>query len=202
MSSVEEDNILEKEIALLSEKHSEELSLSHLQLVVATKTIEELREKLGKCMNAQRKEEKTRSIHGELHFPVGRIHCFLRMGNYAGNAGAGAPPDLMMSAEKLAPFIRRCLKSAVESGALVQTKGKGASGSCKLAITAKAEEKTTKQKPRAPKRAATSEKKAKKAPALLKKPTAAAKKAVTAKKPSDEKKTPLLHGKMLVKQRR
>ncbi|CAG9574385.1 unnamed protein product [Danaus chrysippus] len=34
--------------------------------------------------------------------------------------------------EKLAPFIRKYLKSAVESGALIQTKGKGASGSFKL----------------------------------------------------------------------
>ncbi|XP_037301051.1 histone H1-like [Manduca sexta] len=37
-----------------------------------------------------------------------------------------------VDAEKLAPFIRRYLKSAVESGTLIQTKGKGASGSFKL----------------------------------------------------------------------
>lgn len=37
-----------------------------------------------------------------------------------------------VDAEKLAPFIRKYLKSAVESGALIQTKGKGASGSFKL----------------------------------------------------------------------
>lgn len=34
--------------------------------------------------------------------------------------------------EKLSPFIKRYLKSAVAKGALVQTKGKGASGSFKL----------------------------------------------------------------------
>ncbi|XP_029658582.1 histone H1B-like [Formica exsecta] len=34
--------------------------------------------------------------------------------------------------EKVAPFIRRYLKAAVSSGAVVQTKGKGASGSFKL----------------------------------------------------------------------
>uniref|UniRef100_A0A1B0C903 H15 domain-containing protein n=1 Tax=Lutzomyia longipalpis TaxID=7200 RepID=A0A1B0C903_LUTLO len=94
-----------------------------------------------------------------------------------------------VDAEKLAPFIRRYLKSAVTSGALVQTKGKGASGSFKLATTAKGEKKTAEKKPRAPKKAATGEKKAKKAPASpKKKPSAAAKKAVAAKKPSGEKK--------------
>ncbi|XP_074035439.1 histone H1-like [Leptinotarsa decemlineata] len=36
-------------------------------------------------------------------------------------------------AEKVAPFIKKYLKSAVASGSLVQTKGKGASGSFKLA---------------------------------------------------------------------
>ena len=35
--------------------------------------------------------------------------------------------------EKLSPFIKKYLKSAVASGELVQTKGKGASGSFKLA---------------------------------------------------------------------
>lgn len=37
-----------------------------------------------------------------------------------------------VDAEKLAPFIRKYLKAAVTSGSLVQTKGKGASGSFKL----------------------------------------------------------------------
>lgn len=40
--------------------------------------------------------------------------------------------------EKLSPFIRKYLKSAVASGALVQTKGKGASGSFKLSSSASA----------------------------------------------------------------
>ncbi|KAG5666165.1 hypothetical protein PVAND_017666 [Polypedilum vanderplanki] len=42
--------------------------------------------------------------------------------------------------EKLAPFIKKYLKSAVTKGQLVQTKGKGASGSFKLAAVAKKEE--------------------------------------------------------------
>ncbi|GAB0095191.1 His1 [Sergentomyia squamirostris] len=92
-----------------------------------------------------------------------------------------------VDAEKLAPFIRRYLKSAVTSGALVQTKGKGASGSFKLPVKGGEKSAATK-KPRAPKKAA-GEKKAKKSPASPKKKvSAAAKKTVAAKKPSAEKK--------------
>ena len=103
---------------------------------------------------------------------------------------------------KLAPFIKRYLKSAVESGKLVQTKGTGAAGSFKIA---KVEKPTVAKKPAAkkpaakkvakkvktpkkaaakkvktPKKAAKSPKKAAKKPAA-KKP-AAAKKAKTPKK--------------------
>ncbi|XP_044766728.1 histone H1A-like [Coccinella septempunctata] len=42
-------------------------------------------------------------------------------------------PGIDIDSEKLAPFIRKYLKSAVQSGSLIQTKGKGASGSFKLA---------------------------------------------------------------------
>jgi histone H1/5 len=38
-----------------------------------------------------------------------------------------------VDAEKLSPFIKKYLKTAVASGELVQTKGKGASGSFRLA---------------------------------------------------------------------
>ncbi|KAJ9587496.1 hypothetical protein L9F63_028251, partial [Diploptera punctata] len=41
--------------------------------------------------------------------------------------------------EKFAPFIKKYLKAAVASGELLQTKGKGASGSFKLASAAKPE---------------------------------------------------------------
>ena len=53
--------------------------------------------------------------------------------------------------EKLAPFIKKYLKSAVTAGALVQTKGKGASGSFKLPTAEKGEakKKTTAAKPAA-----------------------------------------------------
>ncbi|XP_043070345.1 histone H3.v1-like [Drosophila grimshawi] len=44
-------------------------------------------------------------------------------------------------AQKLAPFIKKYLRTAVASGKLVQTKGKGASGSFKLSASAKKEPK-------------------------------------------------------------
>lgn len=43
-----------------------------------------------------------------------------------------------VDAEKVAPFIKKYLKSSVASGSLVQTKGKGASGSFKLASSTSA----------------------------------------------------------------
>ncbi|XP_059610286.1 centrobin [Phlebotomus argentipes] len=51
----------EQEISLLTEKHSEELSLSHFQLAVATKTIEELREKLSFYEN--RRQDIAQKLH-------------------------------------------------------------------------------------------------------------------------------------------
>lgn len=42
-----------------------------------------------------------------------------------------------VDADKLAPFIKKYLKKAVADGKLVQTKGKGASGSFKLGAVAK-----------------------------------------------------------------
>ncbi|KDR09289.1 histone H1B-like [Zootermopsis nevadensis] len=53
--------------------------------------------------------------------------------------------------EKLAPFIKKYLKAAVASGELVQTKGKGASGSFKLSSTG-APEKAVVPAPPAPSR--------------------------------------------------
>ena len=48
-----------------------------------------------------------------------------------------------VDAEKLSPFIKKYLKAAVISGTLMQTKGKGATGSFKLAVTS-----TTKSVPK------------------------------------------------------
>lgn len=46
-----------------------------------------------------------------------------------------------VDADKLSPFIKKYLRKATASGTLVQTKGKGASGSFKLSTASKVEEK-------------------------------------------------------------
>lgn len=46
-----------------------------------------------------------------------------------------------VDADKLSPFIKKYLKKATASGKLVQTKGKGASGSFKLSAASKVEKK-------------------------------------------------------------
>ncbi|XP_070498087.1 histone H1B-like [Chironomus tepperi] len=87
--------------------------------------------------------------------------------------------------DKLAPFIKKFLKSAVEKGQLLQVKGKGASGSFKLPAAAKKEKVVKKAAEKKPKKAAaakpkkTGEKKVKKT--IAKKPKAAA--ATKVKKP-------------------
>lgn len=109
--------------------------------------------------------------------------------------------------EKLAPFIKRALKSGVSSGALVQTKGKGASGSFKLSASslkekpAKKASKTPKKKPagaakpkktpkKATKKPTDKKKAAAKSPAKAKKPKAKPTKAKKAKSPAKKPKAP------------
>ncbi|CAK9799968.1 Histone H1.1 [Anthophora plagiata] len=98
--------------------------------------------------------------------------------------------------EKFAPFIKRYLKTAVTSGTVVQTKGKGASGSFKLS-TGKLSENTKSKKLSRPARKAEPPKKGqwvekktvskKTAPA---KKAPAPKKAAAEKKPAAPKKSP------------
>ncbi|XP_043644902.1 uncharacterized protein LOC122614399 [Drosophila teissieri] len=101
-------------------------------------------------------------------------------------------------AQKLAPFIKKYLKSAVVNGKLIQTKGKGASGSFKLSASAKKD-----KDPKAKSRVLSAEKKveskkvaSKKTGASSKKTAAGAadkkpkvKKAVATKKTAEKKKT-------------
>lgn len=84
-----------------------------------------------------------------------------------------------VDAEKLAPFIRKYLKTAVVDGGLIQTKGKGASGSFRMSNSAtggaaKASTKAKKStaKPKSAKSASTPKKaaKPKKTPQKSKKP--------------------------------
>jgi histone H1/5 len=93
--------------------------------------------------------------------------------------------------EKLAPFIKRYLKSSVAKGGLVQTKGKGASGSFKLkekAAAAKPKKAAAPKKKAGEKKPKTPKKKAAKKPAGEKKPKTPKKKTPAAKKPKAAKK--------------
>ncbi|GFQ83855.1 histone H1E [Trichonephila clavata] len=80
--------------------------------------------------------------------------------------------------DRLTPFIRKYLKSAVVSGTLVQTKGKGANGSFKLSASG--------QKSSEPKKAAKKVKKVSASPA--KKAKAPAKKTAKPKAKAEKKK--------------
>lgn len=90
-----------------------------------------------------------------------------------------------VDAEKLSPFIKKYLKSAVASGALLQPKGKGASGSFKLAVAGSGKQADKGSAP-APKAAAS--KAAKKSPKKAK--AAGGVKKPKAKKAAGEKKQP------------
>lgn len=97
--------------------------------------------------------------------------------------------------DRLAPFIRKYLKNAVESGALVRTKGKGASGSFKLdAKPVKGEKKPAAKKvvakPKAGRGAPKKAPAAKKAVAAKPKKAAAKKAAPAAKKAAAKPKSP------------
>jgi hypothetical protein len=117
-----------------------------------------------------------------------------------------------VDSEKLSPFIKKYLKTAVASGELVQTKGKGASGSFKLAAVKtekpaaaaaptrgrggastgpKEKQRGAKVKAKSPKKAAvrkTTEKKRRASPSKPKKSPSKAKKA--AKVPTKKPKAP------------
>ncbi len=94
-----------------------------------------------------------------------------------------------VDAEKIAPFIKKYLKSAVDNGTLIRTKGKGASGSFKLAGSKS--EGTKKPATKKAKSAASGDKapKPKKAKAAKKAKSPAKPKAAKAK-PATPKKTP------------
>ncbi|XP_020625552.1 late histone H2A.2.2-like [Orbicella faveolata] len=55
----------------------------------------------GKAAKGGKSTSKTRSTRAGLQFPVGRIHRFLRKGNYAERVGAGAPVYLAAVLEYL-----------------------------------------------------------------------------------------------------
>ncbi|XP_069491736.1 late histone H2A.L3-like [Ambystoma mexicanum] len=55
----------------------------------------------GKKMTKPKRGSQTRSLRAGLQFPVGRIHRFLRKGNYAERVGSGAPVYLAAVLEYL-----------------------------------------------------------------------------------------------------
>ncbi|XP_077283344.1 histone H1-like [Arctopsyche grandis] len=85
-----------------------------------------------------------------------------------------------VDADKLAPFIRKYLKGAVDSGTLVRTKGKGAAGSFKLEAKAKGAPAAKKIKAAPKKVAAAAKSPAKAAGRVQKRKPAAAKKTTAA----------------------
>lgn len=108
-----------------------------------------------------------------------------------------------VDADKLSPFIKKYLRKATSAGKLVQTKGKGASGSFKLSAASKVEKKKKPaKKPKAakakkPKVAKAKKPKAKVAskqkslkPSKAKKPKAPKPKKAAAKKPVTAAKKP------------
>jgi hypothetical protein len=101
-----------------------------------------------------------------------------------------------VDSEKLAPFIKKYLKGAVASGELVQTKGKGASGSFKLSSAAKPENPAATTAPVRGKSAATSGPKAKK-PSPGKAKAKTAKKTAAKKIPEKKKQAPAPKSKKL-----
>jgi len=91
--------------------------------------------------------------------------------------------------DRLTPFIKKYLKSAVVSGSLVQTKGKGATGSFKLSASGQKPKKPAKKEVKKPK-AVKAASPAKKAKAVAKKPAAKPKAKVEKKKAAAKKATP------------
>lgn len=89
--------------------------------------------------------------------------------------------------EKLAPFIKKYLKSAVTKGDLIQTKGKGASGSFKISAAKKTEKKVKKPKEKKAKKPKAAKKTVKKAAKPKSKAPKKEKKAKTPKKPKAPK---------------
>ncbi|XP_067884602.1 histone H2A-like [Heterodontus francisci] len=59
----------------------------------------------GKTGGKARSKAKSRTSRAGLQFPVGRVHRFLKKGNYAERVGAGAPVDLAAVLEYLTAEI-------------------------------------------------------------------------------------------------
>ena len=80
-----------KQATTSESSHSRQLTVHHSsQLLSALKTQQNIMSGRGKSGKARTKA-KSRSSRAGLQFPVGRVHRFLRKGNYAQRVGGGAP---------------------------------------------------------------------------------------------------------------
>lgn len=94
-----------------------------------------------------------------------------------------------VDADKLSPFIKKYLKNAVVSGKLIQTKGKGASGSFKLSTSTKASGESSKKKKLASPKKSITKKPKKGSPVkvgVAKKKTTVAKESIIEKKKAEK----------------
>ncbi|XP_058827350.1 histone H1A, sperm-like [Topomyia yanbarensis] len=96
--------------------------------------------------------------------------------------------NYMCDVARLAPFIRKALKTGVEKGNITQTKGTGASGSFKVTVEAK-KPAGDKKPPKKPKKSATKSGEKKNPPAGGGEKTSKPKAAIPAAKKSAAKKT-------------
>lgn len=100
---------------------------------------------------AAKKEKKPKSSRPKSNHPTTAVMVSAAIKNLKERGGSSLQAikkyisaTYKVDAEKMAPFIKKYLKSSVVSGSLVQTKGKGASGSFKLATQAVTKKPATK----------------------------------------------------------
>lgn len=109
----------------------------------------------GKAKSARPKKAKTAPNHPKVADMVNAAITNLkeRGGSSLQAIKKYIAGNYKVDVEKLAPFIRRYLKAGVGNGSLVQTKGKGASGSFKLSSAAPKPKKAGTKRERKPKAA-------------------------------------------------
>ncbi|XP_044749689.1 histone H1B-like [Coccinella septempunctata] len=90
---------------------------------------------VGKTLKKAEKKTSARSKHVKPSHPPtsDMVNSAIKGLKERSGSSLQAIKNHKVDSERLAPFIRKYLKTAVQSGSLIQTKGKGASGSFKLA---------------------------------------------------------------------
>lgn len=108
--------------------------IGNAEIKVGTNTVAVEGKKLKKVATATAKKPKTKPTHPPTAQMVNSAIKDLKE-----RSGSSLPAikkylaaNYKVDADKLAPFIKKYLKNSVANGKLIQTKGKGASGSFKL----------------------------------------------------------------------